>query len=161
MEVAAIIALALSIGGGQPTEWEISLAIVLLLLVNATIGFIEQRNAGNTVKTHMQSIVPYAKVKRNDEWKVIEAAELVPGDIISLKLGDVIPADGRIIGKEMPFDIKKGFNFESLLFILAAHGGVSVDQAAVTGESFPVNKSVGDEIFSGSICKDGEVEAVG
>jgi magnesium-transporting ATPase (P-type) len=61
----------------------------------------------------------------------------------------------------MPFDIKKGFNFEYLLFILAAHGGVSVDQAAVTGESFPVNKSVGDEIFSGSICKDGEVEAVG
>ncbi len=44
---------------------------------------------------------------------------------------------------------------------LAAHGGVSIDQAALTGESLPVNKEVGDEIFSGSTCKQGELEAIG
>ncbi|CAO3636887.1 unnamed protein product [Cunninghamella echinulata] len=69
----------------------------------------------------------------------MEASELVPGDIISIKLGDVIPADGRLI---------------------AAHGQVSIDQAALTGESLPVGKDAGDEIFSGSTVKQGEAEAV-
>ena len=46
-------------------------------------------------------------------------------------------------------------------FVSAAHGGVSIDQAALTGESLPVNKAVGDEIFSGSTCKQGEAEAIG
>ncbi|CAF3927872.1 unnamed protein product [Rotaria sp. Silwood2] len=139
MEAAAIVAIAVSNGGGLPPDWEDFLGIVLLLLANSIIGFIEQRNAGNAVKSLMESLAPEAKVKRNGEWKVIEAAELVPGDIISIKLGDVIPADGRLI---------------------AAHGGVSIDQAALTGESLPVNKSIGDEIFSGSTCKQGEAEAI-
>lgn len=99
MEAAAIVAIAVSNGGGQPPDWEDFLGIILLLLVNATIGFIEQRNAGNAVKALMESLAPEAKVKRNGEWKVMEAALLVPGDIISIKLGDVIPADGRLIGK--------------------------------------------------------------
>ena len=48
----------------------------------------------------MASLAPEAKVKRNGEWKVIEASELVPGDVISVKLGDVIPADGRLFGEQ-------------------------------------------------------------
>ena len=99
MEAAAIVAIAVSNGGGKLPDWEDFVGILLLLLANSVIGFIEQRNAGNAVKTLMASLAPEAKVKRNGEWKIIEAAELVPGDIISVKLGDVVPADGRLIGK--------------------------------------------------------------
>ena len=99
MEAAAIVAIAVSNGGGLPPDWEDFVGIVLLLLANSIIGFVEQRNAGNAVKALMASLAPEAKVKRNGEWKVIEAAELVPGDIISVKLGDVIPADGRLTGE--------------------------------------------------------------
>ncbi|CAM4913040.1 unnamed protein product [Rotaria socialis] len=140
MEAAAIVAIVASNGGGQPPDWEDFVGIILLLLANSIIGFVEQRNAGNAVKALMASLAPEAKVKRNGEWKVIDAADLVPGDIISVKLGDVIPADARLV---------------------AAHGGVSIDQAALTGESLPVNKVAGDEIFSGSTCKQGEAEAIG
>ncbi|CAF4502305.1 unnamed protein product [Rotaria socialis] len=139
MEAAAIVAIVASNGGGKPPDWEDFVGIILLLLANSIIGFVEQRNAGNAVKALMASLAPEAKVKRNGEWKVIDAADLVPGDIISVKLGDVIPADARLV---------------------AAHGGVSIDQAALTGESLPVNKVAGDEIFSGSTCKQGEAEAI-
>ena len=157
MESAALVAIVVSNGGGKPPDWEDFLGIILLLLANSVIGFIEQRNAGNAVKSLMASLAPEAKAKRNGGWKNIEAAELVPGDIVSVKLGDIIPADGRLIGKE-----KKLSRFSLVHFhCLAAHGGVSIDQAALTGESLPVTKSVGDEIFSGSTCKQGEAEAIG
>jgi len=99
MEAAAIVAIALANGGGRPPDWEDFVGILLLLLANSIIGFIEQHNAGNAVKALMKSLAPEAKVKRNNQWKVIDAAELVPGDIISIKLGDIIPADGRLTGK--------------------------------------------------------------
>ncbi|KAI8069659.1 E1-E2 ATPase-domain-containing protein [Gongronella butleri] len=139
MEIAAIVAIALSNGEGQPPDWEDFIGIMLLLLANSVIGFLEERQAGNAVKALMDSLAPECKVKRDGEWKTMEAAELVPGDIISIKLGDVIPADGRLI---------------------TAHGQVSIDQAALTGESLPVGKDAGDEIFSGSTVKQGEAEAV-
>ncbi|KAG2233702.1 hypothetical protein INT48_009446 [Thamnidium elegans] len=139
MEAAAIVAIALSNGGGQPPDWEDFIGIVLLLLANSIIGFLEERQAGNAVKALMESLAPECKVKRDGEWRTMEAAELVPGDVISIKLGDVIPADGRLI---------------------SAHGQVSIDQAALTGESLPVGKHAGDEIFSGSTVKQGEAEAV-
>jgi len=139
MEAAAIVAIAISNGFGRPPDWPDFIGIVLLLLANSVIGFMEERQAGNAVKALMESLAPEAKVKRNGEWKTIEAAELVPGDVVSIKLGDVIPADGRLI---------------------SAHGQVSIDQAALTGESLPVTKEAGDEIFSGSTCKQGEAEAV-
>ena len=133
MEAAAIVAIALANGGGLPPDWYDFVGIILLLLANSIIGYIEQRNAGNAVKALMASLAPEAKVKRNGgTWSTINAANLVPGDIIAIKLGDIIPADGRII---------------------EAHGHVSIDQAALTGESLPANKNVGDEVFSGSTCK--------
>jgi H+-transporting ATPase len=139
MEAAAIVAIALSNGDNRPPDWEDFIGIILLLLANATIGFWEERQAGNAVKALMDSLAPECKVKRDGEWRTMEAAELVPGDIISIKLGDVIPADGRLI---------------------SAHGQVSIDQAALTGECLPVGKDAGDEIFSGSTVKQGEAEAV-
>ncbi|CEP09717.1 hypothetical protein [Parasitella parasitica] len=139
MEAAAIVSIALSNGDGNPPDYPDFIGIVLLLLANATIGFMEERQAGNAVKALMASLAPECKVKRNGEWKTLEAAELVPGDIISIKLGDVVPADGRLI---------------------AAHGQVSIDQAALTGESLPASKETGDEVFSGSTVKQGEAEAI-
>ncbi|KIY53238.1 plasma-membrane proton-e [Fistulina hepatica ATCC 64428] len=138
MEAAALVAIVLSNGEHRPPDWEDFIGIVLLLFVNSTIGFYEERNAGNAVKALMDSLAPKAKVKRNGDWKEIESAELVPGDMVSFKIGDIVPADSRLT--------------EAI--------NVSIDQAALTGESLPQSKKVGDQCFSGSTCKQGEAEGV-
>jgi len=138
MEAAALVAIALSNGEGQPPDWEDFVGIVLLLLINSAIGFYEERNAGNAVKALMDSLAPKAKVRRGGQWKEIESAELVPGDMVSFKIGDIVPADCRLT--------------EAI--------NVSIDQAALTGESLPQNKKLGDQCFSGSTCKQGEAEGV-
>jgi len=138
MEAAALVAIALSNGGGRPPDWEDFVGIVLLLLANSAIGFYEERNAGNAVKALMDSLAPKAKVKRGGTWREIESADLVPGDMISFKIGDIVPADCRLT--------------EAI--------NVSIDQAALTGESLPQNKKLGDQCFSGSTCKQGEAEGV-
>ena len=114
MEAAAIVAIGISNGGGRAPDWEDFLGIVLLLLINSIIGFIEQRNAGNAVKALMKSLAPEAKVKRNQEWKTVAASELVPGDIISVKLGDIVPADGRLIGVQDEFFSSNDFYVDFL-----------------------------------------------
>ncbi|KAG1851979.1 hypothetical protein F4604DRAFT_1933913 [Suillus subluteus] len=96
MEGAALVAIVLSNGSGQPPDWEDFIGIVLLLFVNSAIGFYEERNAGNAVKALMDSLAPKAKVKRNGSWLEIESAGLVPGDMISFKIGDIVPADCRL-----------------------------------------------------------------
>ncbi|KAI9569815.1 hypothetical protein HD554DRAFT_2204249 [Boletus coccyginus] len=115
-----------------------SSVFILLLFINSTIGFYEERNAGNAVKALMDSLAPKAKVKRNGTWSEIESADLVPGDMVSFKIGDIVPADCRLT--------------EAI--------NVSIDQAALTGESLPQSKKVGDQCFSGSTCKQGEAEGV-
>ena len=141
MEIAAIVAIALSNGEDRPPDWEDFLGIVILLLLNATIGYIEEHRAGSAVKALMASLAPECRVKRNNGiWSTVQAGELVPGDIISIKLGNVIPADARIIS--------------------SLAGTVSIDQAALTGESLPVSKKVGDKLLSSTICKQGECEAI-
>ncbi|KAK9099648.1 hypothetical protein Syun_026693 [Stephania yunnanensis] len=77
-------------------------------------------------------------VLRDGHWQEQDAAILVPGDIISIKLGDIIPADARLLEGDP----------------------LKIDQATLTGESLPVTKKTGDEVFSGSTCKHGEIEAV-
>jgi H+-transporting ATPase len=138
MEAAALVAIALSNGEGRAPDWQDFVGIVLLLFINSAIGFYEERNAGNAVKALMDSLAPKAKVKRNGTWAEIESAELVPGDMISFKIGDIVPADCRLT--------------EAI--------NVSIDQAALTGESLPQSKKLGDQCFSGSTCKQGEADGV-
>ena len=141
MEVAAVVAIALSNGDGDPPDWPDFVGILLLLLLNATIGYVEKYRAGNAVKALMASLAPECRVKRNNRtWVTIEASELVPGDIIAIKLGNIVPADARIVS--------------------SPGGTISLDQAALTGESLPTSKKVGDEILSSTTCKQGECEAM-
>ncbi|OMO52891.1 Cation-transporting P-type ATPase [Corchorus capsularis] len=138
MEIAAIMAICLANGGGKPPDWQDFVGIVVLLFINSTISFIEENNAGNAAAALMAGLAPKTKVLRDGKWSEQEAAILVPGDIISIKLGDIIPADARLLQGDP----------------------LKIDQSALTGESLPVNKNPGDEVFSGSTVKQGELEAV-
>ncbi|CAK9224553.1 unnamed protein product [Sphagnum jensenii] len=138
MEAAALMAIVLANGQGLPPDWEDFLGILVLLLVNSTISFIEENNAGNAAAALMAHLAPKTKVLRDGRWSEQEAVILVPGDIISIKLGDIIPADARLLEGDP----------------------LKIDQSALTGESMPATKKPGDEVFSGSTCKQGEIEAV-
>ncbi|KAJ4969835.1 hypothetical protein NE237_002934 [Protea cynaroides] len=138
MEAAAIMAIALANGGGAPPDWQDFVGIVVLLVINSTISFIEENNAGNAAAALMANLAPKTKLLRDGRWSEQEAALLVPGDIISVKLGDIIPADARLLEGDP----------------------LKVDQSALTGESLPATKNPYDEVFSGSTCKQGEIEAV-
>ncbi|QHO32247.1 Plasma membrane ATPase [Arachis hypogaea] len=138
MEAAAIMAIALANGGGRPPDWQDFVGIIALLFINSTISFIEENNAGNAAAALMAGLAPKTKVLRDGKWTEQDAAILVPGDIISIKLGDIIPADARLLEGD----------------------ALSVDQSALTGESLPVTKNPHDEVFSGSTVKKGEIEAV-
>ncbi|GKV07747.1 hypothetical protein SLEP1_g19476 [Rubroshorea leprosula] len=138
MEAAAIMAIALANGGGKPPDWQDFVGIVVLLVINSTISFIEENNAGNAAAALMAGLAPKTKVLRDGRWSEQDAAILVPGDIITIKLGDIIPADARLLDGDP----------------------LKIDQSALTGESLPVTKNPSDEVFSGSTCKQGEIEAV-
>ncbi|CAM8894781.1 unnamed protein product [Rhodiola kirilowii] len=138
MEAAAIMAIALANGGGKPPDWQDFVGIICLLVINSTISFIEENNAGNAAAALMAGLAPKTKVLRDGKWSEQDAAILVPGDIISIKLGDIVPADARLLEGDP----------------------LKIDQSALTGESLPVTKVPGDEVFSGSTCKQGEIEAV-
>ncbi|KAK8618994.1 hypothetical protein V6N13_132964 [Hibiscus sabdariffa] len=138
MEIAAIMAIALANGGGKPPDWQDFIGIVALLFINSTISFIEENNAGNAAAALMAGLAPKTKLLRDGKWSEQDASILVPGDIISIKLGDIVPADARLLEGD----------------------SLKIDQAALTGESLPVNKNAGDEVFSGSTVKQGEIEAV-
>ncbi|XP_042471721.1 ATPase 6, plasma membrane-type isoform X2 [Zingiber officinale] len=136
MELAAIMAIVLDNGG--PPDWQDFVGIVVLLFINSTISFIEENNAGNAAAALMAGLAPKTKILRDGKWSEQEASILVPGDIISVKLGDIIPADARLLEGDP----------------------LKIDQSALTGESLPVTRHPGDEVFSGSTCKQGEIEAV-
>ncbi|XP_056850545.1 ATPase 3, plasma membrane-type isoform X2 [Raphanus sativus] len=138
MEAAAIMAIALANGDGRPPDWQDFVGIVCLLVINSTISFWEENNAGNAAAALMAGLAPKTKVLRDGKWSEQEASILVPGDIVSIKLGDIIPADARLLEGD----------------------ALKVDQSALTGESLPATKGPGEEVFSGSTCKQGEIEAV-
>ena len=119
-------------------DWTDFWIILLLLFTNAVVGFIEEYQADNAVAALKDQLAISARTKRNGEWKNIPARELVPGDIVHLRIGDVVPADAVVWEGE----------------------NIQVDQSALTGESLPVNKNNQDILYSGSTIKQGETNAV-
>ncbi|XP_062196094.1 plasma membrane ATPase-like isoform X2 [Phragmites australis] len=136
MEAAAIMAIALAMP--PPPDWQDFIGIVALLLINSTISYWEESNAGSAAEALMANLAPKTKVLRDGRWSEQDAAVLVPGDVISIKLGDIVPADARLLEGDP----------------------LKIDQSALTGESLPVTKSPGDSVYSGSTCKQGEIDAV-
>jgi len=112
--------------------------IVGLLFLNATLGFWEEHNAGNAIAALKEQLVATVSVKRDGQWGTTEAKNLVVGDIVREKIGEVISADLKII---------EGYS-------------IKVDQSALTGESLPVDKENGDVVFAGSGVKQGECSAI-
>lgn len=112
--------------------------ILLLLIMNAVVGFWEERQAGNAIEMLKKKLAPKAKVLRDNKWHEISASELVLGDVMRTRLGDIIPADVKLIDGDC----------------------LLVDQSALTGESMPVEKHVSDIGFSSSIVRQGEMNAL-
>lgn len=114
------------------------LAVVgALLVVNAVLGFMQEHRAEGVVDALRKQLQVSARVRRDSDWQIIPARELVPGDIVRVRSGDVIPADIKLLT-----------------------GALSVDQSALTGESNDVDKAPSDVLSSGSIARRGEGNGV-
>ena len=114
------------------------LAVVgVLLVVNAVLGFMQEHRAEGVVEALRKQLQVSARVHRDSSWQVIPARELVPGDIVRVRSGDVIPADVKLLT-----------------------GALSVDQSALTGESKDADKASGDVLSSGSVARRGEGNGV-
>jgi len=118
-------------------RWEDLGIILVLLFMNAIVGFWEEYQAGNAIEALKAKLSLEAAVRRDGTWRMIPARELVPGDRIRLKIGEIVPADANLQGD----------------------GEVEVDQSLLTGESLPVTRAEGEEVYSGSVVKRGEMEA--
>lgn len=134
-----------------PMSWLIEVAIILsaliqhwadlviisaLLLLNAVVGFWQEHKASNAIELLKEKLALKARVLRNGKWQEIPAKELVPGDIIHIGSGDIIPADSKIMED------------------------ISADESALTGESLPVDKKASDIAYSGSVVNQGETNAI-
>ena len=123
---------------GIVRHWLDFFIILILLCSNAVVGFWEEHQAGNAIAALKAKLAINAKVKRDGKWVTPKASELVPGDVIRLRLGDIVPADARLL----------------------AGDPVEVDQSALTGESLPATRKPGEAVFSGSILRQGEIDAM-
>lgn len=112
--------------------------VMALLVINGLIGYWEEHKASDALESLKKQLALNAMVKRESRWKQIKAENLVPGDIIRVKLGDIIPADIKLISGKY----------------------LSVDQSSLTGESLPVSKEKGDAAYSSTIVKLGEMEGI-
>ena len=119
-------------------HWPDFIIILLLLLANAVVGFWEEHQAGNAIAALKAKLAIKARVKRDGKWTTPEARELVPGNVIRVRLGDIVPADARLLEGDP----------------------IEVDQSALTGESLPATRKPGEAVFSGSIIRQGEIDAL-
>ena len=123
---------------GVVRHWPDFFIILLLLVANAVVGFWEEHSAGNAIAALKARLATKTRVKRDGKWVTPPARELVPGDVIQLRLGDIVPADARLLDGDP----------------------MSVDQSALTGESLPATRNPGDAVFSGSIVRRGQSNAM-
>ncbi|UCN01272.1 plasma-membrane proton-efflux P-type ATPase [Sulfurimonas sp. SWIR-19] len=119
-------------------RWEDFTVILFMLLVNAFVDFYQESKALSAIAVLKKKLARKALVLREGRWQSIDAKELVPDDIIKVKIGDVVPADCKLLG---------GGEF------------LQVDQSALTGESLPVNKQAEDDLYANAIIKQGEMTA--
>ena len=119
-------------------HWLDFFIILVLLLANAGVGFWEERQAGKAIEALKAQLAIKARVKRDGKWITPPARELVPGDVIRLRMGDIVPADARLLEGDP----------------------VEVDQSALTGESLPATRKIGEALFSASIIRQGESDAL-
>ncbi|HHE07661.1 MAG TPA: metal-transporting ATPase, partial [Chlorobaculum parvum] len=131
IEVAAILSAAVQ-------KWEDFSIILVMLLVNAGLDFMQEHRALNALKALKQRLAKDVTVKRNGEFKRIPVRELVPGDIVKIRIGDIVPADVQLLDGDY----------------------LQIDQAALTGESLPVTRKKGALAFANTIVKQGEMLAV-
>jgi H+-transporting ATPase len=131
IEVAVILS-------GVLRHWPDFFIILLLLVANAAVGFWEEHQAGKAIDALKAQLAVTCRVRRDGDWVTPPSRELVPGDVIRLRMGDIVPADARLL----------------------AGDPVQVDQSALTGESLPVTAGPGDAVYSGSILKQGEIGAL-
>ncbi len=130
LEFAAILS-------GVLGHYDEAIIIIILLTINAVIGFSHSRSAGKALKLLKKKLSVTARVLRNGAWKSVAAGEIVPGDVVSVDLGDIVPADMKILS-----------------------GQVAVDQAALTGESLPVDLGQGSMAFSGTVVTRGRCTGI-
>lgn len=113
-----------------------SAIIVFLLIFNAALGFHQEGRAQATLAALQSRLALTASVKRDGVWQTMAAAELVPGDLVKLSLGSVVPADVTLMS-----------------------GGVLLDQSMLTGESVPIEAGAGLQTFAGALVRRGEADA--
>lgn len=131
IEIAAVLSAIVQ-------HWDDLTIILILLAFNAIVGFWQEYKAANALEALKKQLALMARTLRDGQWQEIPADQLVPGDIIRLRLGDIIPGDVKLYEGDF----------------------LSVDQSALTGESLPVSKKAGDIAYSGSVAKQGEMVAL-
>ncbi|MBD3258135.1 HAD-IC family P-type ATPase, partial [candidate division GN15 bacterium] len=119
-------------------HWEDLSVIAVMLLINSGVSFWHEQKATSAIDALKKRMAPTARVRRNGKDEEIPAEELVPGDIVRVDMGNIVPADATLLHDQ----------------------AVSADESSLTGESLPVNKSEGDTVYSGTSIKRGHAEAV-
>ena len=119
-------------------HWPEFTVILLLLLINGLVGFFQEYRADNAIELLKEKLAYKAIVLRDGKWANIPSKNVVPGDVARIHLGDIVPADIKLIEGDY----------------------VTVDESSLTGESLPVEKTVGDICYSGSIIQKGQMNGV-
>ena len=131
IEIAAVLSALVQ-------KWEDFVIILIMLLVNGLLDFFQEHRALNALAALRQRMAQQVTVLRDGRFHVLPARELVPGDIVKLKIGDIVPADVQLLDGDY----------------------LAIDQSALTGESLPVTRRRGEAAYANTIVKQGEMLAV-